>query len=173
LNRFDTTAVWLRARAENAVAMLLLSMFVSFLLQILFRRVLGWSVGWTVEWVTIAWLWGILFGFAFVVRDSDVIRMDIVYVALPSRWRRVCDVVTGLLCAGVFLWTLPASWDYITFMGREKTAFMRWPFDLVFSVYLAFAVSVIARSLYTAWRGFMGSPPRLDTADTAENHDYD
>ena len=72
----------LRARsyrgAEIIVGLLLGSMFVTFLLQILFRYVLSLPVGWTVEWVTIAWLWGILFGYAFVVRDADVIRLDIV-----------------------------------------------------------------------------------------------
>lgn len=173
MNRVTAILLWLRARSENVVALLLLSMFVSFLLQILFRRVLGWSVGWTVEWVTIAWLWGILFGFAFVVRPEDVIRLDILYVALPRWGRRVADIVTGLTCAALFAYTLPASWDFITFMGREKTAFMRWPFDLVFSVYIAFAVSVIVQSLLTAWRAIQGHEAPHDTALTPETHDYD
>ncbi len=171
MNGLTTTIHWLRARAENVIALLLLSMFVTFLLQILFRRVLGWSVGWTVEWVTIAWLWGILLGYAFVVKESEVIRLDIVYSAVSRPWRRAFDVFSGLVCAAIFIITMPAAVDYITFMAREKTAYLRWPFHLVFSIYVAFALSVIARSLFTAWRGFSGTGPHA--APSAESHDYD
>jgi C4-dicarboxylate transporter DctQ subunit len=155
--------------ADIALALLLGSMFVTFILQIIFRYVLGWSVGWTIEWVTIAWLWGILFGYAFVVRDNDIIRLDIVYSAVPMGVRRAMDVFTGLTCAAIFAYTLPAAWDYISFMGRERTAYMRWPFDLVFAIYMPFALSVIIRCLMTAWRGATGRYP--EPTQIAESHD--
>lgn len=164
---------WLGRRAENILALLLFSMFVTFLLQIVFRYFLNLPVGWTVEWVTIAWLWGILFGFAFVVRDSEIIRLDVLYSALPRPARRVMDVLTGLTLAGVFLYTLPASWDYIDFMMREKTAYMRLPFFWVFIIYIPFALSVALRGLLTAWAGITGSGVSFDTALSAETHDYD
>ncbi len=163
----------LRARAENVLALLLGSMFVTFILQITFRYVLGWSVGWTIEWVTIAWLWGILFGYAFVVRDDDVIRLDIIYAALPHGAQRVLDVFAGLTCAAIFIYTLPDAWDYITFMHREKTAYMRWPFDYVFAIYVPFAISVIIRSLLLAWRGATGRTAHEAIEQTAESHDHD
>ena len=94
---------WMGRRAENILALLLFSMFVTFLLQIVFRYFLNLPVGWTVEWVTIAWLWGILFGFAFVVREADIIRLDVLYSALPRGARRVMDVLTGLSLAAIFL----------------------------------------------------------------------
>lgn len=165
----NTIGKMLRARAENILALLLGTMFVTFILQIVFRYILGWSVGWTIEWVTIAWLWGILFGYAFVVRDVDVIRLDIVYSALSRTPQRVLDVFAGLTCAAIFIYTLPASWDYITFMHREKTAYMRWPFDYVFAIYVPFALSVIVRSLLLAWQGFSGRTAH----NAAEGNDYD
>jgi TRAP-type C4-dicarboxylate transport system permease small subunit len=113
---------WLGRRAENILALLLFSMFVTFILQIVFRYFLSLPVGWTVEWVTIAWLWGILFGFAFVVRETDIIRLDIVYSVMPRGIRRGMDVVVGLTIAAIFLYPLPASWDYVDFMMRERTA---------------------------------------------------
>ena len=159
--------------AEIVLALLLGSMFLTFIAQIIFRYVLGWSVGWTIEWVTIAWLWGILFGYAFVVREADVIRLDILYAAVPRGVRRGFDVFAGLTCAAIFAYTLPAAWDYIDFMAREKTAYMRWPFNLVFSIYIPFALSVIVRNLITAYRGLMGTGPWADAAAAAEHHDYD
>lgn len=159
--------------AELIVAALLFSMFVTFLIQIFFRFFTNLPVGWTVEWVTIAWLWGILFGFAFVVRETDIIRLDVLYSALPRGARRVMDVITGLTLAGVFLYTLPACWDYIDFMMRERTAYIRIPFFWVFIIYIPFAVSVAARGLITAYAGFTGSGRLHDTSENAESHDYD
>ncbi|MBV0912062.1 TRAP transporter small permease [Anianabacter salinae] len=163
---------WLARRCENVLALLLASMFVAFILQIVFRYVLGWSVGWTIEWVTISWVWCILFGYAFVVRDEDVIRLDIVYLAVPRPVRRAFDVFAGLGCAGIFAYTLPAAWDYIDFMARERTAYMRWPFNLVFSIYMGFALSVILRALLTAWNGLMGRGPWASAASAPEHHDH-
>lgn len=164
---------WLARRAENLLALLLLSMFATFLLQILFRYFLSLPVGWTVEWVSIAWLWGILFGYGFVVRERDVIHLDVLYDLMPRGVRRAFDVITGLFVAAVFAWTLPATWDYIDFMAIERTAYMRWPFNLVFFIYMPFAVAVIVRSLLTAWAGLTGTGPRFHIQDSAGTHDYD
>lgn len=140
-------ARWLRLRANDFVVFLLASMFASFLLQVVFRYLLNLPLGWSVEYVSIAWLWGILFGYAFVVSEADIIRFDLVYNALPPRARRVMTIVSATAIAAIFIWSLPKVADYVLFMGVEKTAFLQIRFDLVFMVYLAFALSVIARAI--------------------------
>lgn len=169
------TREWLDRRAENFLALVLGTLFASFLIQIVFRYVLNLPLGWTVEFVSIAWLWGILFGYAFVVREAEVIRLDIIYALLPRGARRALDVITGTICAGIFIWTLPNVWDYITFMAIEKTAYMKIRFDYVFAIYIPFALSVILRCLISVWRGLTGTGPAYapGTAETAESHDYD
>lgn len=164
---------WLSRRAENFLALVLGALFASFLIQIVFRYVLNLPLGWTVELVSICWLWGILFGYAFVVRDADVIRLDIVYDLLPRGAQRFLDVATGLICAGLIAWTLPKSWEYIAFMKLEKTAYMRLRFDYVFAIYVPFALAVIFRSLRCAWYGFTDRPPVHSPTHGAETHDYD
>lgn len=173
MDRLTQIRDWLARRAENLLALLLLSMFVTFLLQIVFRYFLSLPVGWTVEWVSIAWLWGILFGYGFVVRETDVIHLDVLYDAMPRGVRRTFDVITGLIVAGVFAWTLPATWDYVDFMKIERTAYMRWPFNLVFFIYIPFAIAVVVRALMTAWAGLTGTGPRFHIEDSAGSHDYD
>ncbi len=173
MHKLNQIRIVLGKGAEMIVAALLFSMFATFLLQIFFRFFTDLPVGWTVEWVTIAWLWGILFGFAFVVRESDIIRLDVLYSALPRRARRVMDVITGLTLAGVFLYTLPACWDYIDFMMRERTAYMRLPFFWVFIIYIPFALSVVVRGLISAYAGLKGTGRLHDTAQNAESFDYD
>lgn len=145
---------WLRARAENLVALLLATMFVTFLIQIVFRYILGLPLGWTVEYVAIAWLWGILFGYAFVVKDVEIIRLDLIYFAVPPKVRRVMDVISNIIVALILAWSLPKAYDYVTFMKIERTAFMRIPFDLVFSIYIPFVATVILRCSMTVWRAF-------------------
>lgn len=159
--------------ANHVTAALLLSMFVVFLMQIVFRYLLGWPVLWTVEWVTIAWLWGILFGFAFVLKSGDMIRLDILYEAAPRGVRRAMDVCVGVFVAAIFTYTLPHAWDYVTFMGIERTAAFRWPFDLVFAVYIPFHIAVIVRMILLAWGGIAGTRRDEDLERHPESHDYD
>lgn len=146
-----------RLAADMAAALLLGSMFATFILQIFFRYVLGQPLGWTVEYVAIAWLWGILFGYAFVIRDADIIRLDIVYAACPRPVQRGMEIVSGLVVAGVLLWSLPKAWGYVQFMQIERTAFLRIPFDLVFAIYGPFVVSVVLRTLRGVWEAVSGT----------------
>lgn len=167
-----TLLEWLRARAENIIALMLASMFVTFLIQIVFRYFLNLPLGWTVEYVAIAWLWGILFGYAFVVRDDDIIRFDLVYFAVPNVVRRAMDVFTGLVCAGIMAWSLPKAWDYVTFMSIERTAYMRIRFDYVFAIYVPFAVSVIIRSLIDVWRAIRGTTEHENPLEKAIHEEH-
>ena len=154
-------------------------MFVVFILQIILRygvsKIPGVNVkiDWTVEWVTIAWLWGILFSFTFVIKTKDMIRLDILYNAVPDGVRRAMDVIAGLIVAAIFIYTLPHAWDYVTFMRIERTAAFRWPFDLVFAIYIPFHVAVIVRMLLVAWGGLVGARALEDTTLAPESHDYD
>lgn len=165
----DKIANW----GNHITAALLLSMFVVFILQILFRYVFGLPVLWTVEWVTIAWLWGILFSFTFVMKSGDMIRLDILYNAVPRGARRAMDVIAGLTVAAIFAYTLPHAWDYVTFMGIERTAAFRWPFDLVFAIYIPFHIAVIVRMLLIALNGLLGTRRPEDRELHPESHDYD
>ncbi len=153
--RLDSALNLLRQGAEIVAALLLASVFVVFLLQILFRYVLLMPVGWTVEWVTIAWVWVILFGAAFALRDGELIRLDVLYLAVPDGVRRVFDVITGLTCAAILAWTLPKCLDYVQFMRIERTAYLRWPYHYVFAIYIPFALAIIARCLWQALRALV------------------
>jgi TRAP-type C4-dicarboxylate transport system permease small subunit len=154
---------WLRRRAENIAAALLAMVFISFILQITFRYVLGWPVGWTLEVSTLAWMWLVLWGAAFVVRERDEIRFDILFSAVSARLRRGFVVVTGAVLAGLFVISMPAVVDYVTFMRVESASYINLRLDYAFSIYVLFAVAVIARCLYRIWDALRGTPP--ETAD--------
>ena len=60
------------------------SMFICFLVQILFRYVFNNPVGWTEEVSIVCWMWTVLWGAAFVLAETEEIRFDIVYATCPK-----------------------------------------------------------------------------------------
>lgn len=147
---------WARRRAENVLSALLVAMFVAFMLQIVTRYVLNAPLSWTAELSTLAWVWGILWGAGLVLRDDEEIRFDVVYALMSPGVRRVCDAITGIAVVVVFTWSLPAMVDYVTFMKVERSAYLGIRFDLLYSVYLIFAVAMIIRHAAVAWRAVTG-----------------
>lgn|SRR5512138_2381666 len=156
----------LRRSAEHVAAILLAVVFLCFVLQIAFRYLLNWPIGWTLEVSTLAWMWLVLWGGAFAVRERDEIRFDILYSAVGKRLRRGFVVVTGLALAATFAIALPAVIDYIMFMRVEKASYIGIRLDYLFSVYVVFAVAAILRSLYLVWQAVRGIEP--ETTDPAQ-----
>ena len=153
---------WLHARAENLLAAMLATMFIVFIVQIVFRYLLNFPVGWTHEISVIMWVWLVLFGTAFVVRDSEEIRFDLLYSTVSERTRRIMVVVCALVVIFFFAISLPAVLDYIGFMKVEKTAYLKLRFDWAYSIYLVFVVAVLVRYAWLVWRALRGAPERTD-----------
>jgi C4-dicarboxylate transporter DctQ subunit len=147
---------WLRGRAENVLAALLTAMFVAFLIQIVARYVFNFPVGWTYEVSLLAWLWGVLWGAAFVVTEREEIRFDIVYGALTPRVRRIFTVLSGLTLIILYTVSLPAVLSYVGFMKVERAAHLRITFDWLFSIYVIFAVASIIRYGWLVFRALRG-----------------
>lgn len=158
-NRVATIGRWLRHRAENLLAMMLLAMFVIFLLQIFSRYLLNLSIGWTHEASVALWIWMVLFGSAFVVREVDEIRFDLFWGAATARGLRVMQVIGSASLVALFTWSLPAVIDYVTFMRVESTAYLNIRFDLLYSIYVVFAIAMIVRHLWLCTLAIRGKAP--------------
>ena len=142
---------WLRRRAENVLAALLAVMFVAFIVQIVFRYLLNFPIGWSSELTVITWLWGVLWGAAFVMKESEEIRFDIVYGAVGPRVRRIMGVITGIAILVLYVMSFKPSLDYVTFMKVEKTAYLKIRFDRLYSIYVLFAAAIIVRYAWILW----------------------
>jgi len=147
---------WLRRRAENVAAGLLAAMFVAFIVQIVFRYFLNFPIGWTSELSVITWLWLVLWGTAFVVKESEEIRIDLVYGAVGPRARRAMGIITGFSIVILYALSLPATVKYVSFMKVEKTSYLKIPFDWLFSIYVLFLIAVIVRYLWLLWHLLRG-----------------
>jgi C4-dicarboxylate transporter DctQ subunit len=157
---------WLHKGAEHVAVTLIAIMFLSFLLQIAFRYLLNQPLGWTEEVTVLCWLWGVLWCAAFVLSDHEEIRFDIVYEAVPKRVRRTFTAISSIALIVLLAISLPATWQYVVFMKREHSAYLHMRFDVLYSIYLIFAVACIVRHCVLAWKAIAGaSSPEIDGSD--------
>ena len=150
---------WLRLRAENVLAALLTIMFVAFLMQVAARYVFNFPVGWTYEVSLLAWLWGVLWGAAFVVTEREEIRFDIIYGGLKPGMRRIFTVISGVILIALYSISLPAIFSYVSFMRVERAPHLRITFDWLFSIYVIFAVASIIRYCWLVFLAIRGHEP--------------
>lgn len=156
MHRLARIGAFLHARAENVLAAMLVVMFAAFLIQIVSRYILNLPIGWTHEISVIMWIWLVLFGTAFVVREHEEIRFDILYSTVGERTRRVLVLVCAVAVVALFSISLPAVIDYILFMKVERTAYLKVRFDFLYSIYGVFAVTMIVRQLWLGYQAVWG-----------------
>lgn len=154
-----TVAKRLYRFAEFVAAMLLAAMFLAFVVQIVFRYLFNFPIGWTSELTVITWLWLVLWGAAFVVKESEEIRFDLIYGGAGPRARRIMAILSGIALLALYGGSLPAVVDYVTFMKVESTAYLKIRFDWLYSIYVIFAVAVIIRYAWIVWWALRGRGP--------------
>jgi TRAP-type C4-dicarboxylate transport system permease small subunit len=152
---------WLQRRANDVAVALIGLMFVSFLLQIVFRYVLNRPLGWTEEVTVLCWVWVVLWGASFIVSDADEVRFDMLYNAVPPGVRRGFTVFASVAMIVLMATSLPATWQYVAFMRRERSAYLGMRFDYLYSIYVLFAIVCIARQAVVAWRAWRGAAPAV------------
>ena len=133
--------------AEAVGACLLAIIFVSFLVQIVMRYAFNAPVGWTTELSLAAWLWLVLWGAAFVLKDEEEIRIDLFTARASYPTRRLIGSVAALAIIVLFGMSLPGAWSYVTFMKVEKSSYLNVRMDITYSIYIVFVVAVILRAM--------------------------
>ncbi|WP_137921175.1 TRAP transporter small permease subunit [Hydrogenophaga sp. 2FB] len=152
--------------AEAVAAALLAIIFVAFILQIVLRYVFNWPVGWTTEVSLIAWLWLVLWGAAFVLKDHEEIRIDFLTANVGKRARIGLGIVAAVCVIVLFTLQLPAAYSYVSFMKVEKSSYLKTGFHVLFSIYLIFSVAVIARNVWNLVQLLRGKDPVENASDS-------
>ena len=150
---------WLRRRAENVAAAMLAVMFAAFVVQIAFRYFLNFPVGWTSELTVVMWLWLVLWGAAFVVKEGEEIRFDLLTGAVGRRARIAMGIVAALSLVVLYAASLPATFEYVTFMKVEKSSYLKIRMDWLYSIYLIFVVAILVRYLWILSHLLRGEVP--------------
>jgi len=177
---------WLPRIADGIAGMMLAAIFATFLLQIGSRylpKILAaldltetlpmlasvQPLGWTLELIGILWVWVIFFSCAFVVRESEHVKFDIIYLVVPRKVRTVFALVSALAVVIGMIYAFLPTWDYIDFMRMRRTATVRDPFSggkiplrTIFSIYAVFMVAVGARYAWQFITIFREGPPKTE-----------
>ena len=149
----------LRRFAESIAAAMLAVMFAAFVVQIVFRYFFNFPIGWASELSVVMWLWLVLWGAAFVLRDDEEIRFDLLSASVGRRARIVMAIIAGVALLVLYAASLPASYNYVTFMKVESASYLKIRMDWLFSIYLVFLVAILARYLWRLWHLFQGREP--------------
>ena len=143
---------WLRRRAENIAAAMIAVMFFAFLVQIVFRYFFNFPVGWASELSVVLWLWLVLWGAAFVVKEREEIRFDLLTELAGRRGRIAMGIVAALALLVLYGLSVKPSFDYVSFMKVEKSSYLKVRMDWLFSIYVVFLIAVILRYLWLLWQ---------------------
>jgi TRAP-type C4-dicarboxylate transport system permease small subunit len=65
-------------------------------------------------------------------------------------------IVAALALVVLYAASLPATYNYVTFMKVEKSSYLGIRMDWLFSIYLAFVVAVLVRYLWILSRLLRG-----------------
>ncbi len=157
------------SRLTEAIAGgMLAAIFLIFLLQILLRYFFT-PAGWTLELIGILWVWVIFFSCAFIVRERDHVKFDIIYLSAPRRVRQVFAMLAAAAIVIGMLYSFLPTWDYIDWMKIRKTATVRNPFSgekiplrTVFSIYAVFMLVVAARYAWLFFDILRNGPPKTE-----------
>jgi TRAP-type C4-dicarboxylate transport system permease small subunit len=109
----------------------------------------------------ILYLWVILWSCAFVVPEKEHVMFDLVWNSASPSVRRLMRMVGHTLIGGLAIAAIPASWEYVHFMAREKTAVLGLPFEWVFFPFVLLLVALVARS----WHGLVQAMNHRDLDD--------
>jgi TRAP-type C4-dicarboxylate transport system permease small subunit len=147
---------WLYRRAENVIAALLGVMFLAFIATIVGRYFFNYPTGPMSELTVVAWLWMVLWGAAFVLKESEEIRFDLLYSAVGPRVRRSMAIVARAALLVLYGASLVGAYKYVAFMKVERTDYLHIRLDVLYSIYVVFLVAILIRYAVLLWRELRG-----------------
>ena len=147
---------WLQKAANALGGGLFLAMFIVFLVQITARFGFNKPLPWTDEAAVILYIWVIMWAATAVVPEREHVVFDLVWNSVGRRSRQAMRIVGNLMIGGLSLVAIPASWDYVKFMGREGSPVLDVPFSWIFLPFVLLLISLVLRSAWNVWDAIRG-----------------
>jgi len=147
---------WLKKTANAIGGGLFVTLFIVFLVQIAARFGFGKPLAWTDEAAVILYIWVILWSAAVVVPEREHVVFDLIWNSVGHRTRQAMQIMGNLLIGGLALVGLPASWDYVHFMGRESSPVLSISFMWVFLPFVLLMIALVIRSAWAIWNAIRG-----------------
>lgn len=131
-------------RVEEIAAMVFFTiMFTSILVGVFWRYVLNDPLIWTVNAAAVAFIWTVLIAAGLPNWADEHIQFDLLYRRMSPRWRRTSRMAGNLLLVVAFALPIPATWDYLAFIGADSVTGLPLKFNVAFAVVLWFLVATV------------------------------
>lgn len=143
-------------RAEDFLVLLTGVMFVAFIIQIGSRYLFNAPTDWTHELILICWLWLICWGAAFLLKDEEHVKFDVLYNMGSEKTRRFLSLLAAAAIAIGLLISVPATWSFIDFKKIRTSDTLGIPLNIVFGVYMLFLFGTIVHYGLRAFRLLRG-----------------
>ena len=147
---------WLQKAANALGGGLFLAMFIVFLVQITARFGFNKPLPWTDEAAVILYILVIMWAATAVVPEREHVVFDLVWNSVGYRTRQAMRIVGNLMVGCLSLVAIPASWDYVKFMGREGSPVLDVPFSWIFLPFVLLLISLVLRSAWNVWDAIRG-----------------
>jgi TRAP-type C4-dicarboxylate transport system permease small subunit len=122
-------------------------LFVVFMLQVFFRYFRAPLI-WPEEFSNLAYIWTILLGSCYALRDDSHVAFSLLYDKAGPRGQCVMRIIGNVLLFVAFCIALYPSYKFIAFMGFKKSDALRIPMNLAFSPFLVFLALILGRVGY-------------------------
>jgi len=147
---------WWESGAAAVGVGLFTALFLVFVVQVTARFGFNRPLPWTDEVAVVLYVWVILWAAAFIVPEREHVAFDLVWNLAGRPARRVMRIAGNTMIGGLAAWALPATWDYVRFMGREGTPVLGLPFSWVFLPFVALLAALVVRSALNVWHTLQG-----------------
>lgn len=152
----------IRKLADAIGGGLFVAMFLVFLVQIVARFAFNRPLPWTDEAAVVLYVWVILWSAAFIVPEREHVVFDLLWNGAGLRGRQVMRVLGNAMVGVLAALAIPASWDYVRFMGRESTPVLDVPFSWVFLPFVALLFALVVRCAWNVWQALRGQGLQAD-----------
>ena len=147
---------WLEKAAQHLGGLIFFALFLTFLAQITARFVFNQPLPWTDELAVVLYLWVILWAAAFMVSEREHVVFDLIWNHAPLGLRKTMKIAGHVMIGGLALVAIPACFDYVQFMRREKTPVLDIPFMVVFFPFVLLLLALVLRSAWGIWSALQG-----------------
>ena len=115
---------------ETVPALLLLTIFISFLLGVFSRYVLKSSIMWTQEMSLYPYVWLVFLGACSCDRDRSNISFTIVHDMVPEKVKKVFHLIGSIMIVTALIVRIPSAVDFYIYYMKRPTAIMKRPLGI-------------------------------------------
>lgn len=133
---------------ETLPALLLLTVFFSFLLGVFSRYVLKTSIMWTQEMSLYPYVWLVFLGACYCDRDRSNITFPLVHDIVPEKVREIFHIIGDVIIVAALVLAIPSAIEFYEYYMTRPTAIMKIPLGICYFAFAIFQVLTIIRYGY-------------------------